>query len=106
MFKRRLAVAAMLFAGAACAGAGVDVNQASEADLDGVLGIGPALSARILAQRKNGVFQDWADLRARVKGLGRANAAKLSAQGLTVDGMPFQASSVAKSTAPKKTAQE
>lgn len=104
MFKRCLAVAAMLFASAACAG--VDVNQASEADLDGMLGIGPALSARILEQRRSGAFQDWADLRARVKGLGRANAAKLSAQGLTVDGMPFQASGVARSSAPKKAPQE
>ena len=33
---------------------------------------------------------DWADLIRRVKGIGMGNAAKLSAQGLRVNGAAFQ----------------
>ena len=55
---------ALLFAAAAFAA--VDVNQATEADLDGINGIGPGLSQRILAEREKGEFKDWADLIERV----------------------------------------
>jgi len=83
-------LAAML-ATAACtlASAAVEVNTASVADLDGVKGIGPALSARILKAREMGVFQNWADLVGRVQGMGKASAARLSSEGLTVNGATF-----------------
>lgn len=70
--------------------AGTDVNLASEADLDSLKGVGPALSARILAQRVHQPFTDWADLMQRVKGLRSATARSLSGQGLTVNGQPFE----------------
>ena len=44
---------------AAAAFAAVDVNQAARADLDGINGIGPGLSQRILAERDKGEFKDW-----------------------------------------------
>lgn len=78
----------LLLAGLA-AQAAMDVNQADEAELDSIKGIGPALSGRILAERKKGTFKDWADLMARIKGIRPASAAKFSRQGLTVDGVPF-----------------
>ncbi|MFO1265172.1 MAG: helix-hairpin-helix domain-containing protein [Rhodoferax sp.] len=78
----------LLLAGLA-AQAAMDVNQADEAELDSIKGIGPALSGRILAERKKGAFKDWADLMARIKGIRPASAAKFSRQGLTVDGVPF-----------------
>ncbi len=88
MLKKILAVLAMLYAAAAFAA--VDVNKASAADLDGVKGIGPAMSKRILDERRKGKFKDWSDLVTRVKGLGPASATRLSAEGLTVNGDAFK----------------
>ena len=88
MIKKLLAIVLALFAAAAFA-ASVDVNKASQADLDAVKGIGPAISAKIVEERKKGAFKDWADLMARIKGIRPASAAKFSRQGLTVDGVPF-----------------
>jgi len=66
-----------------------DVNQASQAELESLPGIGPGLSGRILGERQQGPFKDWADLLRRVKGLGGASAARLSAAGLTVQGLGY-----------------
>ena len=52
MFKKFLAVLAMLFAAAAFAA--VDVNKASQAELEGLKGIGPAIAGKILDERKKG----------------------------------------------------
>lgn len=84
---RAICLTALLHATTALAA--VDVNRASEADLDGIKGIGPALSARILAERAKGPFQDWRDLISRVKGIGPAAAGRLSADGLTVNGAGY-----------------
>jgi len=69
---------------------GLDVNQATEADLDSLKGVGPATTQRILAERGQAPFSSWADLMARVKGLRTPTARKLSDQGLTVNGAPFE----------------
>ena len=69
--------------------AGVDVNQASEADLDGIKGLGPAPTRLILAARQKADFKSWADLISRVKGLGENSAAKLSEAGLSVNGVSY-----------------
>lgn len=69
----------------------VEVNLASEADLDSLRGVGPALTARILAQRAQAPFADWADLVRRVKGIRPATAGQLAAQGLTVNGQGLPA---------------
>ena len=70
--------------------AGVEVNQATVADLDGLKGVGPAMSRRILEARQQGEFKDWSDFMARVKGVKPRAAAKLSAEGLTVKGEAFR----------------
>jgi competence protein ComEA len=88
MVKKLLAVLALLCA--ATSFAAIDVNKATVADLDGIKGIGPAMSARILDARKKGEFKSWDDLLARVKGIGQGNAARYSAGGLTVNGEPFK----------------
>ncbi|WCM91543.1 helix-hairpin-helix domain-containing protein [Acidovorax sp. NCPPB 2350] len=82
---RWLALAVLLPAVQA-AWAATDVNTASVAELDGIKGIGPAMSRRILEARARAPFADWPDLVARVPGLGRQSAAKLSREGLTVNG--------------------
>ena len=89
MRKILLALATLVLASACLAG--VDVNQASEAELDGIKGIGPFLSGKILRARQQGPFTDWTDLRLRVKGIGAKSAAKLSAAGLNVNGAGYAA---------------
>jgi competence protein ComEA len=93
MFKRLLA--AVLAMMAATAFAAVDVNKATAAELDGIKGIGPGISAKILDERKKGNFKDWNDLVERVKGIGEGNAAKFSAEGMTVNGSGFKGAAAA-----------
>jgi competence protein ComEA len=84
MLKKILVILAMLYAAASFAA--VDVNKASAVELDSVKGIGPAMSKRIIDERKKGEFKSWDDLITRVKGIGTGNAAKYSTEGLTVKG--------------------
>lgn len=88
MLKQILITMALLCATSTFAA--VDVNQAGVAELDGIKGIGPAMSSRILDERKKGPFKDWKDLMIRVKGVGQASAARLSSEGLTVGGASFK----------------
>ena len=99
MFKKILAFVVMLYAAASFAA--VDVNKASAAELDGIKGIGPAISAKIMDERKKGNFKDWNDFIERVKGVGEANAAKFSAEGLTVGGAGFKGVAAAPAAAKK-----
>jgi len=103
MLKKILAIVAMLYA-AACFAA-VDVNKANAAELDSIKGIGPAISTKIIDERKKGAFKDWNDFIARVKGVGEGNAAKFSAEGLTVNGTEFKSVAAAKKEE-KKAAKE
>ena len=93
MFKKLLAFfAAMFLVGAFAA---VDVNKATEAELDGIKGIGPVTTKLIISERKKGEFKSWDDFVTRVKGVGDKNAAKFSAEGLTVSGATYQGPSAA-----------
>lgn len=84
-------VASVLALVAAAAFAAVDVNKADQATLETIKGIGPGISSKILDERKKGQFKDWSDLIERVKGVGEGNAAKYSAEGLTVNGTAYKA---------------
>lgn len=66
----------------------LEINTATQAQLESLPGIGPALAERILAARAIAPFADWADLHRRVKGIGPATARKLSDAGLRVQGQP------------------
>jgi len=92
-------VASLVTLISAAAFAAVDVNKANQAELEAVKGIGPSMSGRIIDARKAGSFKDWSDLQTRVKGVGAAKSAKLSAEGLTVNGAEFKASDSAVRTA-------
>ncbi len=87
MVKGILAVTLALFTAVALAA--VDVNKATQAELESIKGIGPGISDKILDERKKRSFKDWQDLLDRVKGIGASNAAKFSAAGLTVNGAAF-----------------
>ncbi|MBV8618795.1 MAG: helix-hairpin-helix domain-containing protein [Curvibacter sp.] len=68
----------------------LEINQATEAQLDSVLGIGPGLSRRILEARGQRPFADWSDLIERVRGIGPRSARKLSREGLRVNGLSYE----------------
>lgn len=92
---KKIATFITLFSAVACFAA-VEVNKAGAADLDSIKGIGPAMSGKILMERKKGDFKDWTDLVDRVSGVGPGNAVKFSKEGLTVNGTPYK-SAVGKS---------
>jgi competence protein ComEA len=93
-FFTALLVALSTFA----AQAAVDVNKASQADLETLRGVGPSLSGKIIEARKAGDFKSWGDLVDRVSGVGPASAAKLSKVGLTVVGLTVAGSAYAADT--------
>jgi len=97
----RFLAALILAAFAFAAQAAVDANKASQAELETVKGIGPALSSKILDARKAGAFKDWNDLVDRVGGVGPGNAARFSQHGLTVNNTAY---STTAAVAPEKAA--
>jgi competence protein ComEA len=100
MLKKFIAFAVMLYAAASFAA--VDVNKATAADLDSVKGIGPAISGKIVEERKKGNFKDWNDFITRVQGVGEGNAAKLSEGGLTINGSGFKGAAAVAAPAKKE----
>ncbi len=102
MLKKLVSIFLMM--SAAFAFAAVDVNKATVADLDSIKGIGPAISGKIIDERKKGNFKDWNDFIERVKGIGDGNAAKLSTAGLTVNGSSFSGAPAATTKPASKTA--
>jgi competence protein ComEA len=88
MLKKLFVLFALFYA--ALSFAAVDVNKATAAELDGIKGIGPGISGKILDERKKGTFKDWNDFITRVNGVGETNAAKFSAEGMTVNGQGFK----------------
>ncbi len=90
MFRRCLTALLAAFS-VFSAQAAVDVNKASQADLETLRGVGPSLSGKILEARKAGEFRNWTDLVDRVSGIGPASAARLSQAGLTVAGSVYAA---------------
>lgn len=63
----------------------VDVNAATQAQLESVRGIGPKTAQVILEERaRGGRFESFEDLAERVKGIGPKKAVTLQASGLTV----------------------
>lgn len=93
MWKRL--VLALAASGFALVASAVDINKGNAQDLTAIKGIGPALSERIVAERKNGNFKNWDDVIARVKGVGETAATKLSANGLTVNGGAYKTAAAA-----------
>lgn len=99
---KKTLVALLMGLSAALSFAAVDVNKASEADLDSIKGIGPGTSSKILQERKAAPFKNWQDLITRVPGIADKRASLLSEAGLTVNGEAFKPT--AAPTADKKAA--
>ena len=88
--KHRIAMGWLLAANLAGAQT-IPLESAREVDLDGLRGLGPATTRRILAERERQPFDNWKDLMKRVPGIGAGKAAQLSEQGLRVQGQAFPA---------------
>jgi len=88
-WRLKQAYAALMLAALVGLAGAVEVNQANEAELDGVRGFGPPTTARILQERAKAPFADWADLMRRIKGIKDARARQLSSEGMTVNGQPY-----------------
>ena len=67
----------------------VQLESAREMDLDGLRGLWPATTHRILQERERLPFGNWRELMQRVPGIGPKKAAQLSEQGLRVQGQPY-----------------
>lgn len=67
----------------------LELNTATQAQLESLAGVGPDLAERLLKARDARVFEDWADLRRRVSGIGPKLARHLSDQGLRIQGQAF-----------------
>ena len=100
MFRHFItALASLLAAFALNAFAAVEANQANQAELEAVKGIGPSLSNKIIEARKSGSFKDWSDMVERVSGVGPGNAARFSQAGLTVGGAAYEKGTAAATSA-------
>lgn len=88
MLKKLVLLFATLLVTMSTAFAGpIDANNADQATLETLKGLGPVKSQAIIDERtKNGPFKDANDLAARVHGLGPKSVAKLEAEGLTIGG--------------------
>ncbi len=74
---------------ASVAWAQVDLNKATEIELDGLNGVGPALTREVMTEREKAPFRNWPDVMQRVKGIGPKKAANLSEQGVRVQGQGY-----------------
>jgi len=77
---------ALALAGAAPAAAGVDANTATQVELEAIAGIGPALAARIVEERRKSPFRNLEELEQRVRGVGPASLRRMQQGGLVVRG--------------------
>lgn len=67
----------------------IDLNKATEVELDALKGVGPVLTKAVMDERKKAPFKDWEDATSRVKGLGPQKASSLSGQGVRVQGSAY-----------------
>jgi competence ComEA-like helix-hairpin-helix protein len=84
----RLAVVSIaLFVGAgAVLASPINVNTATQSELESIKGIGPAKAKTIIAERLDGGhFQDANDLQKRVRGIGMKSVEKMVDNGLTIE---------------------
>ena len=70
--------------------AALEINQANEAELDSIKGMGPAMTRKVLNARAEKPFKNWKDLMSRVTGIGKNKARQFSEQGVLVNGLSFK----------------
>ena len=76
----------MLYNTAVASNEGINVNTASQSELESIKGIGPARARAIITARdEGGIFQDADDLQKRVRGIGSKSVEKLIDNGLSIE---------------------
>ena len=64
----------------------INVNTATQSELESIKGIGPSKAKTIIAERLDGGhFQDAHDLQKRVRGIGMKSVEKMVDNGLTIE---------------------
>ncbi len=64
----------------------INVNTATQSELESIKGIGPSKAKTIIAERQDGGhFQDANDLQKRVRGIGMRSVEKMVDNGLTIE---------------------
>lgn len=85
--SRILTIFLALLAWAGIALAAIDINTASEAELDKIKGVGPVKAKAIAAERKkNGPFKSLDEVATRVKGIGPKTVADWKKSGAVTAG--------------------
>ena len=82
----------------------LDLNKATEVELDALKGVGPVLTKAVMDERKKAPFKNWEDATSRVKGLGPQKASSLSEQGVRVQGSAYNVKAADKKPASNKDA--
>ena len=64
----------------------INVNTATQSELESIKGVGPSKAKTIIAERLDGGhFQDAQDLQQRVRGIGMKSVEKMMNHGLTIE---------------------
>lgn len=81
-----LALSVLVLGSGAAYASPINVNTATQAELESIKGIGPAKAKTIIAERLDGGhFQDANDLQKRVRGIGMKSVEKMVDNGLTIE---------------------
>ncbi|WP_251371479.1 helix-hairpin-helix domain-containing protein [Polynucleobacter sp. VK25] len=81
-----VAVAVLVSGSGAVYASPINVNTATQTELESIKGIGPAKAKTIIAERLDGGhFQDANDLQKRVRGIGMKSVEKMVDNGLTIE---------------------
>ena len=87
-FAKALAFSALLAIGGLgiASAEPINVNTATQSELESIKGIGPSKAKTIIAERLDGGhFQDANDLQKRVRGIGMKSVEKMVDNGLTIE---------------------
>ena len=87
-FTKALAFSVLLAIGGSgiAAAEPINVNTATQSELESIKGIGPSKAKTIIAERLDGGhFQDANDLQKRVRGIGMKSVEKMVDNGLTIE---------------------
>lgn len=83
---KSLVFSVLVAASALAVASPVNVNSATQSELESIKGIGPSKAKTIIAERLDGGhFQDANDLQKRVRGIGMKSVEKMVDNGLTIE---------------------
>jgi competence protein ComEA len=83
---KSLAFSVLLAVSGLAAATPINVNTATQSELESIKGIGPSKAKTIIAERLDGGhFQDANDLQKRVRGIGMKSVEKMVDNGLTIE---------------------